>query len=217
MITIQQAVGIILKERVFLEESIHEGLINLSSLARELRPQLEKMLSKPVNHGAIVMALKRHRPGKLVSINRKVQNLIENLNNIIVRLNISVYTFENSNKLYSKITDLSQKLQQEKGLFFTFSYGVFETTLIVNSKADKQISAMFEGEKRLAFQQQLACITLYLPGENTQITGYYYYILKQIAWQGVNILEVISTTNEFSLIIHDKDVDLAFSALKTKL
>jgi aspartokinase len=216
MITIQQAVGLILKERVFLEESIHEGLINLSSLARELTPQVEKMLSKPIKSGAIVMALKRHRPGKLISINMKVQNLIENLNNIIVRLNISVFTFENSKKLYRIITELSKSLQQEKGLFFTFSYGVFETTLIVNSRVEDQIREMFKEEKLLSFQNHLASITLYLPGENTQITGYYYYILKQIAWQGINIQEVLSTTNEFSLIIHEKDVDSAFSALKSK-
>ncbi|NJK96693.1 MAG: aspartate kinase, partial [Bacteroidales bacterium] len=37
---------------------------------------------------------------------------------------------------------------------------------------------------------------------------------KQIAWEGISILEAVSTTNELSIILNDKDVDRAFSVLK---
>lgn len=214
MITIQQAIGTIIKTRPFLEEALDEGLINLSSLARKLIPEVEALLSKPVKQGAIVMALKRHQPGRLPVINMKAANLLGNLSNIIVRSNISVFTFGNSETLNNKITALSTSFLEQKGLFFTFSYGVFETTLIVNSRAEDQILDQFGAEKRLAFHSHLSCITLYLPDDNTEIAGYYYFILKLIAWEGINIVEVLSTTNEFSLIIHEKDVDKAFSVLK---
>lgn len=214
MITIQQAVGQIVKSRPFLEEALSEGLINLSSLARMLIPEVGEMLSKPVKQGAIVMALKRHQPGRLPSINIKAGHSLGSLSNIIVRSDISVFTFENSNTLYGEIAILSKKLLQLKGLFFTFSYGVFETTLFVNSRAEKQIHEQFNAEHHLAFQNKLSCITLYLPNENTATVGYYYFILKQIAWEGINIVEVLSTTNEFSLIIAEIDVDKAFSVLK---
>lgn len=214
MVTIQQAISKIIKARPFLEEALDEGLINLSSLARTLIPDVESILSKPVKKGAIVMALKRHQPGRLSSINIKAGSLLNNLSNIIVRSNISVFTFGNSETLNNKITTLSAGLHEQKGLFFTFSYGVFETTLIVNSRADEQILDQFSTENRLAYHNFLSCITLYLPDDNTEIAGYYYFILKLIAWEGINIVEVLSTTNEFSLIIHEKDVDKAFSVLK---
>ncbi|MCF8302063.1 MAG: aspartate kinase [Bacteroidales bacterium] len=214
MITIQQAVDRIVREKPFMEEALHEGLINLSALALSIKPQVEDVIAKPVKKGSIVMALKRHEPGRLIPITVKAQRLASNIHNIIVRSNISVFTFENSINLYRKITEFSKRLQMEKGLFFTFSYGVFETTLIVNSKAENDIQQMFADEKQLTHEDKLACVTLYLPDENTEVAGYYYYILKLIAWEGINIVEVLSTTNEFSLIIRDKDVDRAFSALK---
>jgi hypothetical protein len=214
MITIQQAIGQIIKSKPFLEEAIDEGLINLSSLARKLIPEVENILMKPVKQGAIVMALKRHQPGRLAAINIKAGSLLNNLSNIIVRSNICVFTFENSPGLYGKITDLAKYLQAQKGLFFTFSYGIFETTLIVNLRAEEQIIEKLKGENKLAFQSNLSCITLYLPDENTEIAGYYYLILKLLAWEGINIVEVLSTTNEFSLIIEEISVDKAFSVLK---
>jgi hypothetical protein len=214
MITIQQAIGQIIKSKPFLEEAIDGGLINLSSLARKLIPEVEGVLMKPVKQGAIVMALKRHQPGRLAAINIKAGSLLNNLSNIIVRSNISVFTFENSPSLYGNITDLAKGLQEQKGLFFTFSYGIFETTIIVNSRVEEQIIEKLKGENKLAFHSHLSCITLYLPDENTEIAGYYYLILKILAWEGINIVEVLSTTNEFSLIIEEKNVDKAFSVLK---
>jgi hypothetical protein len=60
----------------------------------------------------------------------------------------------------------------------------------------------------------LSAITLKLPAGNVQAVGFYYQILKLIAWEGINVKEVVSTTNEFSLIVADEDVDRAFSILK---
>ena len=71
-----------------------------------------------------------------------------------------------------------------------------------------------KNENQLASTEKLSCITLYLPDENTEIAGYYYFILKKIAWEGINIIEILSTTNEFSIILDEKDVDKAFSILK---
>ncbi|MDB4344442.1 hypothetical protein OAA35_01030 [bacterium] len=41
----------------------------------------------------------------------------------------------------------------------------------------------------------------------------YYYIFKKLAWTGINIVEIISTTNEFTLVVSDDDIDKAFSIL----
>jgi len=160
------------------------------------------------------MAIKRHQPGKLASIKIKGDNLLKNLSNIIVRSNICVLTFENSSTLTKSIAELTVDFSLQKGLFYTFSHGVFETTIILNNSAEDQLLKKLKSEKRLASNHNLSCITLYLPDENTEVAGYYYYILKKIAWEGINIVEVISTTNEFSLILQENDVDRAFSVLK---
>jgi len=214
MRTIQETVGELLKSRPYLEEAIQDGLINLTALANQMITDVERILLKPVKTGALVMAIKRHQSGKLPMINIKATNLLKNLSNIIVRSNISVHTYENSVSLPNSLAELSVGLSKQKGLFYTFSQGVFETTIIINNSAEQELKEKLKHENLLSSNFKLACITLYLPDENTEIPGYYYFILKKIAWEGINIIEVLSTSNEFSLILEDKNVDRAFSILK---
>ncbi len=214
MKTIQEAVSTIIKSKPYLEESLNEGIINLTALANQLMPEVKKLLSKEVKTGALVMAIKRHYPGKLTRINIQAINLIKNISNIIVRSDISVFTYENTQELPSLLAKLSSELSLQKGLFYTFSQGVFETTVIINTKAEDRLYEILNSVKWLAFTRNLSCVTLYLPDNNTEIPGYYYFILKKIAWEGINIVEILSTTNEFSIIVTDGDVDRVFSILK---
>ena len=62
MVSISHVVEDIVKHRPYLSESLAAGIINVSSLARQLQPDVEKALLKEVNTGAIVMALNRLAP-----------------------------------------------------------------------------------------------------------------------------------------------------------
>ena len=59
MLSIATKVERIVMESAFLTEGLGRGLINLSELARQLQPQLESDLWKPVGQAAVVMALRR--------------------------------------------------------------------------------------------------------------------------------------------------------------
>ena len=62
MVSISHVVEDIVKHRPYLSESLAAGIINVSSLARQLQPDVERALQKGVNTGAIVMALNRLAP-----------------------------------------------------------------------------------------------------------------------------------------------------------
>ncbi len=85
---------------------------------------------------------------------------------------------------------------------------------MVSSSLEATVEEGFRKEQCLFKQNELSAITLKLPESNVQVTGFYYHILKAIAWEGVNIKEVISTTNEFTIIVNDDDVDRGFKILK---
>lgn len=212
--TIQEAVGEILKSKPYLEESIDDGIVNLSSLARNISEEVSKKTGKAAARGAIVMAIQRHQPGKLAAIKINSGNLLSNVSNIIVRSNIAVFTYENSSTLPSRLGQLSVTLSRTKGLFYTFSQGIFESTIMLNLSGVAELEKVMRKESLIAHVDKLSCITLYLPDENTEIAGYYYFILKMIAWEGINIIEILSTTNEFSIILAEADVDRAFSTLQ---
>jgi hypothetical protein len=59
MVTVAQAVEKIIHRSRYLSEAISKNLINTSSLARYIKPELEKMLLKKVSDAAILMAINR--------------------------------------------------------------------------------------------------------------------------------------------------------------
>jgi hypothetical protein len=212
--TIKEAVDLILKSKPYIEEALNEGLINTTALARNIFDEVESKTGKIPALGAIVMAIQRHQPGNITTVNIKSKRLLSNISNIIVRSGIIVRTYENSSTLYERLAELSLMFSKKKGLFYTFSQGVFETTVIINRSVTDEIKMVMQSEKLISEADNQACITLYLPDENTAVPGYYYYILKHIAWEGINITEILSTTNEFSIILNENLVDKAFSVLK---
>jgi hypothetical protein len=44
--------------------------------------------------------------------------------------------------------------------------------------------------------------------------GVYYSILKQLAWRAINVVDVVSTYTEFTIVVEHADVDRAFAALR---
>lgn len=214
MITISESVGDIVSRKPFLEEALASGLINLSSLAREIHPEVCNRLEKEVKHGAIVMALKRLKPNINFQINLRIRKVVELMGDITVRSNLADYTFRNSDTLTSCQTDLLKIISTRKDIFFAFSQGIYETTIILSDVISDEVGQIFEKEFLTYKITNLSSITIKLPEENAQVYGVYYHILKKLAYEGINILEIVSTTHEFTVIVNDGDVDAAFSVLK---
>lgn len=212
--TISEAVNEIVSRKPFLEEALASGLINLSSLAREIQPKVQEKLEKDAKLGAIIMALKRLKPSINFQINLRVKKVIKQLGDIIVRSRLNDYTYKNSETLTRNQSILFKEISEDKEIFYTVTQGVYETTFILSDTVEAKMSRIFHNEELIYKFSNLSSITIKLPEENTNVFGVYYHILKKLAYQGINILEIISTTHEFTVIVNDEDVDAAFSVLK---
>lgn len=213
MISIPIAVEAVIKKRPFLESALLEGLINLSALARQLRPEIEQIVGREVNDSAVIMALNRLLPRLDNVTEQKAQNIVENLGDITVRSNLADYTFRNSNSLHQKQTELLERIKDKNNIFCTFSQGISETTLVVSESISNLVEEIFDGEFLNSKNGNLSLITVKLPSDNTLYPGVYYFLFKELAWDNVNIVEVISTTNEFTIVLNNSDVQRAFSIL----
>lgn len=213
MIKIADVVNTLVRQSPFTTEALTEGLINVSALARKLQPEVEKILGKPVKTGAIVMAVNRMPAGELTYEDRRLRLFFRQLSDISVRTNLLDYTFRNSDTLLDRQAELLNLIGQSSNVFYTFSQGVSETTIIVGDAIEERLEEIFRKEKLLDKEKDLASITLMLPVENRSLYGLYYYILKDLAWHGVNLVELISTSNEFTVIVQQTDLDQAFSLL----
>lgn len=213
MVTIPNAVEEAIKMKPFLEGALVEGLVNLSALARQLKPQIEKKVGKPVNHSAVIMALNRLVPHLELMSQMKFKKVIQNIGDIIVRSNLADYVFINSPTLYDRQAELLAGIREMKDVFCTFSQGIYETTIVVSNAIVPLMEKIFAEEMSIEKKCDLSSITVKLPEDNSLCPGVYYYIFKELAWDNINIVEVISTTNEFTVIVSDEDIHRAFSIL----
>jgi len=98
--------------------------------------------------------------------------------------------------------------------FYGFSTGVYESNIVVSSSEKRIVIEGFKNEKMIDSQDNLSAISIRLPKNNQRISGLYYQIFKRFAWEGISLHEVISTTNEFTVLVESHLVDQAFSAIK---
>lgn len=216
MQTIPNVVEEIIKKKPFLEGALIEGLINLSALARQLKPEIENKMGKPVNESAVIMALNRLVPRLELTSTMKFKRIIANVGDIIVRSNLTDFTYSNTSTLYSRQEQLLRQVYSSttaQDVFCTFSQGIYETTLVVSSSLGELVEHVFRDEILLVKRDKLSSITVKLPPENTACPGVYYYIFKELAWDNINIAEVISTSNEFTVVVADNDIHRAFTIL----
>ena len=213
MLSIGKITEEIIGRSPFLREAMTDDLINISSLARKIKPEIEETLGKEVKEGAIVMAIKRMSPGLYHRLNLKITNIIGELGDFLVRSNLEDYTFENTESLRQKQADLVQLVNSDSDVFYTICRGVTETTIIASSSISGKISNLLINERLKSHTLDPASITVKLPAVNSEVYGVYYYILKHLAWEGLNIVEVVSTANEFTIIVKQDHVDKAFKVL----
>lgn len=211
MITISEIVRQTIQNKPFIEEALQQNILNLSSYARLLKPDVEKQLLKKVEVGAIIMALKRFK-----SIKQNVSNttIFKNLPELILRSQLVEITYENSEELIEKVSNLFRPATQTKNFFCTITQGVFETAIITNMSFYPQLQKMFRKEKIIAWLENLTAVTIRLPKENVQTPGVYYRILKALAWDNINVIDVVSTNTEFTILLQEDEVERGFSAIK---
>lgn len=216
MLTIPNVVEEVIKKKPFLEGALIEGLINLSALARQLKPEIEHKIGKPVNESAVIMALNRLVPRLELTSTMKFKRIIAGVGDIIVRSNLTDFTYSNTSTLYSRQEELLKEVYSSttaQDIFCTFSQGIYETTLVVSSSLSELVERIFSNENLILKRDNLSSITVKLPPENTTCPGVYYYIFKELAWDNINISEVISTSNEFTVVVSDNDIHRAFTIL----
>ena len=215
MITIPELFKEKIEESPYLEELLAKGIINYSALARTIKLELEEKLLKSIKEGSIIMALRRMV--KKYEKNLNLKNIFSKSPDMIIRSNLVEFTFTNSDLMLNKYRNLLKNIEVDRQYFFAITQGVFETGIIISQELEEKIREIFEGEKIIHHLTNLSAITIKLPKENVTTSGVYYFILKALALNNINIIELVSTYQEITLILETKEIDKAFSILKKTL
>ena len=85
MKTVASAVEQYIKSKPFLQTALSQGIINLTSLARVIRKDIQsETTTREVRNGAIVMALKRLSVDMEFRSTHRIVKVLKNIGDIIV-------------------------------------------------------------------------------------------------------------------------------------
>ncbi len=214
MKTISSVVENYIKKKPFLQSALAQGIINLTSLSRIIKPEIEGELGKDIRNGAIVMALKRLSDDLEFRATHRIVKVLKNIGEITVRSSLTDFTFLVSDSILENQTELLNEVNKNKDVFYTSSRGVNEINIVVSNSLDPVIEKLFDNERCTQKAENLSSITVKLPAENVSVPGIYYFIFQRLAWEGIVLYEVISTTNEFTILVNEDQVDIAFKTIK---
>ena len=215
MKTIASAVEHYIKSKPFLQTALSEGIINLTSLDRIIRKDIQaETTQREVRNGAIVMALKRLSVDMEFRSTHRIVKVLKNIGDIIVRSNLTDYTFLTSETFMNAQAQLLNKIKNNRDIFYATTRGVNEANIIVSNSMESIVENIFKKERILHKFTDLGAISVKLPEENVSVSGIYYFIFQRLAWEGVNMNEVISTANEFTIVIPENHIDIAFKVIK---
>ena len=206
MKTISTCVHDIIKHQPFLDDALARNIINFSSLAADLQPQVEKEMRKPVKQGSIIMALRRYHPKRSKFTTRNFREL----GDMIVRSGITEYTYLNSQHIVARKAELLDAIKDQTGIFLNYSSNFQESNFLVSTSLQPLIEKIFKGEQLVSISQELSSITIALPEQNTKTVGLYFYIFKLLAYEGIPVYEIISTSNYFTLFLEKEYLNQAF-------
>lgn len=213
MITVPQMVEEIIKNSFILSELVEEGLVNYSSLARKIQPEIESRLYKPVTTGSIIMALKRLKIG--TTNKNQLRAALAKITDLSLRSNLVSITFANSPTLFQNQSRLLDFASKTPNSFLTISTGIYETSIFLSMNLLKEADRIFANETKKLRVDGLSSITLMLPKDAIDTPGIHYSIFKKLYAQGVNVFETASSYTELTIFLYSKETEKAFAALKS--
>ena len=106
------------------------------------------------------------------------------------------------------------EISYDRDNFYTSSRGVNECNVVVSGNLAELVESCFSSETCIHKETELSSISVKLPIENVSVPGIYYFVFQRLSWEGINIYEVISTSNEFTILVNEEQVDKAFRIIK---
>lgn len=206
MKTITTCVHDIIRHQPFMDDAIARDIVNFSGLAADIQPEVEKEMRKPVKLGSIIMALRRYAPQR-TKINMRS---LREMGDIVVRSGITEYTFLNSKTIIANKARLLEEVKDQTGVYLNISSNYQESNILVSSTLKDVVEKFFRNEVRVTVKDELSSITIALPQNSSQTVGLYFYIFKLLAYEGIPVFEMISTSNYFALFLEKEYVNKAF-------
>ena len=192
-----------------MQEAVNQGIVSFNKLASTLKPEIEEELGRTVKLSAIVMALRRSTENlKKTTTKPKFSYSIET-----IKTDISYLVFEESSIFHNKLEKIYSNIDFRKGGILNIIQGNYEVGIIINSKYKEKLLDILYEEKVIATVNDLVSISLTYTKDFLYTPGIIYDVTRFLAWENINVIEIILTTTEISIIVDKKDLMRCYKTL----
>jgi len=211
MVTISHVVQDIINKHVFLQEAINHGIVSYNKLAENIKPEIEKELGKKVKHNAVVMSLRRYAE----KLEKKEERISFNyFRELLLKTDICYIVIEQAETSLSRIQSLYDEIEFKLGGIFNVIQGNYEIGIITNSRYKDKFLSLLKGEKILNTVDDLVVVSLSYSKDFSFTPGILYNVSRFIAWENINILNVLHTPKELSFVISKKNAMRCYNTLE---
>ena len=211
MVTVSNLVQKIVDNKVLIQEAMSRNIISFAGLAKQLQPEIEEEMGKPIKKHAIEMALRRYSE-QLKKKHKKIS--FDFSSDIIMKTQICDISVLRSPTLISKLKNLYDIINFEKGDSLNIIQGNNEVSIVTNERYKDKFIKVLDKEKILNIEKNLVSLTLTYSKDFLFTPGIIFNVTRNISWENINIFEIVSTNTELTLIIHKKDAMKGYKALE---
>lgn len=206
---ISDALKEIIDSNQFLAYGLHNKLVNLTQLAKYLKPLIETKTKKNLKSAtALLMMLSRLQKEYVKKI-KPLNNF--KINNITTYSGLSIYTYSKNYSFLSQLSKLYAAIEH-KNSYITLGQGTDEITLIVNESGAEELKKFIK-DKPKHFNNNISALSVKFAEKYHHESGLLYYLIQQVALQGINIKEIASTYTEIIFYVDETDFKLIFDTI----
>ncbi len=213
LVTASHIVKKIVGGQPFVEEGLANGIISIQNLSEQMQPKIEQELGKKVKLPAVVMALRRY--AEEIAEHRKKSRLFDYTGELLVKTNIADFTLVKTHTLLARLRTIHNLVNFEKGDTLNIILGNNEVSIVINEKYMQDLAKFLGGEKIVNKEKDLVSLTIVFTKDDfTHTPGIIFNAVRKLAWNNINIYEIVSTMTELTFILHKKDSMKAFDVLQ---
>ena len=116
--------------------------------------------------------------------------------------------------LFDKLKRIYDVIKFEKGDILHIIYGRNSVSIVTNERYKKQICKFLQYEKIDDIEEKLVSLSFTIGKTLVNIPGVLFQIVRNFAWENINIIEVISIDLEITFIVDERDAVRGYKALE---
>lgn len=214
MLKISESLKDVLTSNPYLDYGLYHGLFTVSKVAEMIKPFVEIRTKKSISVKALEMALLRFKESENKNRKRKSHPAFK-LEKISITNGLRIETFEKNVNTHKILQKYYEYIAKHEG-FCSITESLAEISLVYEEKYKTELKKI-NGILPKVSLEKAAALYAQFSVEYLAFPGMLHHILHVLLTQGINILELASTSTSIVIYLQEKDLKLAFNTLHDRL